>query len=360
MSALAAGSPSPSKRAKIWRRTLVGGGLALALTALLWTVHATQSNALVLAVGVLFAALCVYEGSRLGSYKSLRLQAPLWVAWFVGVAMAASVGERGLGTTSICVFFCGAFVSLGLAGLDHRSRGPTERCVGVLLLTCAGVLVAQAVRTALVRTEWPSFHRVIDAWQGAVFGATFVGLLALAFAANASQRLHLARVSGWMSVWLVLPFTWLHYVEADWHVAGLIALAILSKIGDTAGYYFGNAFGKHHPFQTISPGKTTEGCLASLAAGIAAGVALVHFGLLPSAPFGLLGGAAVGAVTNIAAQAGDLFESWVKRKAGVKDSGTWFGPSGGVLDLVDSFLFTIPAALLVWPMLLEVPIRAAR
>jgi phosphatidate cytidylyltransferase len=66
----------------------------------------------------------------------------------------------------------------------------------------------------------------------------------------------------------------------------------------------------------------------------------------------LWAGAAFGAVINLAAQAGDLFESWIKRRSGVKDSGTWFGPSGGVLDLVDSLLFTIPVALLTWPLLL--------
>ena len=47
----------------------------------------------------------------------------------------------------------------------------------------------------------------------------------------------------------------------------------------------------------------------------------------------------------VAAQVGDLFESWVKRGAGRKDSGGTFGPSGGFLDLLDSFFLTIPVAL---------------
>jgi phosphatidate cytidylyltransferase len=66
-----------------------------------------------------------------------------------------------------------------------------------------------------------------------------------------------------------------------------------------------------------------------------------------------MGGLAAGAAVNLAAQAGDLLESWIKRGAGVKDSGTWFGPSGGVLDLVDSLLLAVPAALLVWPIALR-------
>ena len=56
-------------------------------------------------------------------------------------------------------------------------------------------------------------------------------------------------------------------------------------------------------------------------------------------------GAVVGGLINVAAQAGDLSESWVKRKAGVKDSSTLVGPSGGVLDVIDSLLVAAPVAL---------------
>ena len=74
-------------------------------------------------------------------------------------------------------------------------------------------------------------------------------------------------------------------------------------------------------------------------------------GWLPDFPFGWKGGLAAGLAINLAAQAGDLYESGVKRRAGVKDSGRLFGPSGGVLDVVDSLLFTVPAALVTWPLL---------
>jgi len=64
-------------------------------------------------------------------------------------------------------------------------------------------------------------------------------------------------------------------------------------------------------------------------------------------------GAVAGALVNLAAQAGDLLESVLKRRSAVKDSGTWFGPSGGVLDVVDSLLTTLPVALILWPVLLN-------
>ena len=132
---------------------------------------------------------------------------------------------------------------------------------------------------------------------------------------------------------------------------GLVALLLLSKIGDTAGYFVGNAIGKSHPFPILSPGKTTAGCVASLVAGMLAGAACVATELLPPGSLGIWGGVLAGAAINVAAQAGDLLESLVKRKTGVKDSGTWFGPSGGLLDLVDSLLLTVPAASVVFPLL---------
>jgi phosphatidate cytidylyltransferase len=125
---------------------------------------------------------------------------------------------------------------------------------------------------------------------------------------------------------------------------------VLSKAGDIFGYYGGSAFGRTHPFPRISPGKTTEGCAASLAGAMLTGALLAAAGALPAAGFGkLLGGVAAGAAINVAAQLGDLLESYVKRRAGVKDAGDWFGPAGGVLDLVDSLLLSVPAALFAWP-----------
>ena len=76
---------------------------------------------------------------------------------------------------------------------------------------------------------------------------------------------------------------------------------------------------------------------------------------LPPARLGNLTGLLAGASLNVAAQAGDLLKSLVKRRAGVKDSGRVFGPAGGVLDMVDSLLLTVPCALATWPLLFEHP-----
>jgi phosphatidate cytidylyltransferase len=155
-----------------------------------------------------------------------------------------------------------------------------------------------------------------------------------------------------LAAWLIPPLPALWGVWSEWGTAGLVSLLWLSKVGDSAGYYVGGAIGRTHPFPRISPGKTTAGCVASLVAATALGGALHAAGVLPQGHLGLWGGLLCGASLNVAAQAGDLLESWVKRRAGVKDSSGIFGPSGGLLDQLDSVLVSIPVALATWPYLL--------
>lgn len=109
--------------------------------------------------------------------------------------------------------------------------------------------------------------------------------------------------------------------------------------GDIAAYYVGSAFGERRLAPAVSPKKSVEGALASIAA--AAGVALL-FGLLLPVPHGPWASVALGVGLNVAAQLGDLAESLLKRCAGVKDSGTLFPGHGGVLDRLDGFLFALP------------------
>ena len=148
-----------------------------------------------------------------------------------------------------------------------------------------------------------------------------------------------------------LPLFFLVPLRSHGGALALAAIVVLAKLGDVAGYYVGNAFGKRHPFQNLSPGKTVEGCLGSLVAGTIAGAVFSKLGWLLEPRFGLFSGLLLGALVNLSAQAGDLLESSLKRRAGVKDSGVTFGPSGGMLDLVDSFLLAAPLAATIGPYL---------
>ncbi len=113
----------------------------------------------------------------------------------------------------------------------------------------------------------------------------------------------------------------------------------LSWVGDTAAYYVGRRWGRHKLAPRISPSKSWEGVIASLAPSVLLGAwYLVRF--VPSV--GLLEAVALAALVNVAGQVGDLAESAIKRGAGVKDSGTLLPGHGGWLDRLDSTLFSLP------------------
>jgi len=111
--------------------------------------------------------------------------------------------------------------------------------------------------------------------------------------------------------------------------------------GDTSALYVGSFFGRHKLSPAVSPGKTVEGSLGGLAASLIFG-ALAKLLFLPGLtwPQTLLYSLLIGA----AGQAGDLFESMLKRASKVKDSGTLLPGHGGILDRIDALLFAAPVA----------------
>ena len=113
---------------------------------------------------------------------------------------------------------------------------------------------------------------------------------------------------------------------------------------DTAAYFTGRAIGRHKLAPTISPSKTWEGFLGGYIGGFAAVFAL-------DAAFDVEAGTSaillIAATLPIAAVGGDLFESWLKRRAGVKDASDLIPGHGGLLDRLDSLLWTFPLVLCV-------------
>jgi phosphatidate cytidylyltransferase len=105
---------------------------------------------------------------------------------------------------------------------------------------------------------------------------------------------------------------------------------------DIGSYVIGRRLGRH-PLSPISPGKTVEGAMGGVACSCAVGAL---GGELLGWPWGWLIGAGLGAVVALFAMVGDLTESMMKRDAGVKDSGDVIPGHGGVLDRIDSYLFT--------------------
>lgn len=114
-------------------------------------------------------------------------------------------------------------------------------------------------------------------------------------------------------------------------------LVFILKMGDAAAYFIGKRFGTHKYIVHISPNKSVEGALAGFVMTVV--TSLLSKIYLPLVPLGHLFG--LGVLLGILGQLGDLAESLLKRDAGVKDSGNIPG-LGGVLDVMDSLLLTIP------------------
>jgi phosphatidate cytidylyltransferase len=150
----------------------------------------------------------------------------------------------------------------------------------------------------------------------------------------------------------------------EWEEVLVVFVLFSVWAGDIAAYYVGRSIGKHKLAPVVSPNKSWEGAIASIVASVATAILVLHFRFEISEAFksyrvqsggswtfyhpirhSLLGHAIfLGILTNVAAQFGDLFESALKRGAGVKDSGTLLPGHGGILDRIDALLFAIPVA----------------
>ena len=131
------------------------------------------------------------------------------------------------------------------------------------------------------------------------------------------------------------------------HVESVLYVVLVAKGGDIGAYLVGVAIGRHKLIPHISPGKTIEGAVGSVLVSAALAVLLRGWLLEPYVPIGLTGAALAGIMLNVTAQVGDLVESLLKRRCGVKNSSDLLPAHGGVLDLVDSLLFAFPAWLLI-------------
>jgi phosphatidate cytidylyltransferase len=201
-----------------------------------------------------------------------------------------------------------------------------------------------------------------------VFGLTFASAITpFVFLTIAMRRVQLsaaypaAAASAFAVLYVALPMAML--VQLRQQFAGafwLLYLLLVVWAGDIFAYFVGRWLGRHLMAPRISPKKTWEGAMASLAASLLVGsllfshalqisTFLLRVGLIERRD-GLFGLEKpelwpiilLTVAVNIAAQLGDLVESLIKRGAGVKDSGTILPGHGGMLDRIDALLFAAP------------------
>ena len=258
--------------------------------------------------------------------------------WFVAVPLAAFAGwathelyrfarERDVRPIE-WIGISGASALVLLAGWRPDFAGFAPYALGIV------TAVALVAALEAMRTRGPEGTPLASA-SITLFGTIYAGL-SLAFA---PMLLSLPSTRGWSA-------------GADDQLSGLLIVAlplVATWVGDASAYFAGSAWGRDRAklAPRISPNKSWVGFWADLAGGAVAALLwyVVAGPRLPGLEFvGFPLMALVGAVLGFAAVIGDLLESLLKREAGVKDSGTFFPGHGGVLDRIDSLIFTIPSA----------------
>jgi phosphatidate cytidylyltransferase len=141
------------------------------------------------------------------------------------------------------------------------------------------------------------------------------------------------------ALYLGLPVGAMLAIRETWGPDALFLLMLTVFSSDTAQYYTGRAFGRRPLAPVISPKKTVEGAVGGFVCG---GIVLAVVGAwwLPAVPLFLR--IVLGITVVALGIAGDLFESMLKRSAGVKDSSALIPGHGGVLDRIDALLFAAP------------------
>jgi phosphatidate cytidylyltransferase len=239
---------------------------------------------------------------------------------------------------------------------------------GLFFLPRTGVALLMALIVAIGGFEWARLCG-LGVMESRIYAAAIViGLLALV----SVEVWRPAFVAG-SAFWILAVPAWLWFGLGARQRSGLIPLGFLvlvppalamvalepldallalavAWIADTAAYFAGRRWGRRKLAPSISPGKTWEGAAGGLigAAAYAMILSILFAGMQGTRMAAFLGAAALLVAVSIV---GDLFESAVKRQAGVKDSGSILPGHGGMLDRIDSATAVLPVAALLVPWL---------
>ncbi len=237
------------------------------------------------------------------------------------------------------VFFAVAEALLLLAFIEYAHLC---RAVGLPLPAIASgaatLLASVGITSTLWINEIASERAIL---LDAMLMSTFVVLASLSLLSWRGDRDALGRAAAsvFPLLYLGLPIGALIAIRDMRGPRALFLLMLTVMVSDTAQYYSGRAFGRRPLAPTISPKKTVEGAVGGFVFGTLL-LAVVGQWWLPTIPVAIR--AVLGAVVVALGIAGDLFESMLKRSAGVKDSSSLIPGHGGILDRIDALLFAAP------------------
>ena len=244
---------------------------------------------------------CVYSGGWV--FTALVAVASVLALWEYYRIVFAGGGHSAADPVLLCGYLCAAAL-IGLGAGYRPSLIPLIVALNFILIAVHSVLRYSEDQAVVLR--------VARQLQGIVYVPLLLGLLVLLR----------KRPDGmiWVFVLLAIVFA-----------------------GDTAAYYVGSYLGRRKLAPAVSPGKTVEGALGGLGANLATGI-IAKIWFLPAGDWLL---SCIGFVLfGAAGQAGDLFESELKRISKIKDSSTILPGHGGILDRIDALLFAAPVAYL--------------
>lgn len=264
-------------------------------------------------------------------WTELRLRIQTW--WFI---VAGAVGVQQLGTTAVLVALAGiSFVALK----EYLSAAPTRRADHQVLFWAYAAIPVQFYWVAI---HWygmfvlfiPVYLFLWLALRTVLTGETrnfiyAVGMLHWGLMTTVFMLSHLAYL-------LVLPADNPAYAYSG--ASLLLFVALVTESNDVCQYIWGKLFGKHKVVPKVSPKKTWEGLIGGVLSTTLI-VWLLGPLLTPLAGWQLY---ALGPLLSLAGFAGDIVLSAVKRDLGIKDYGTALPGHGGVLDRMDSLVFTAP------------------
>jgi phosphatidate cytidylyltransferase len=235
------------------------------------------------------------------------------------------------------VFFC---VGIGLTVWASHELVELARAGGLNIPRFLSVMAAVMTFSMASVTGAPGWALIV---------ALLAAFLAVAFVTLGSWRGGpdaLATVSASLlpSIYIALPIAALVAIRVHGGPQSLFLLMLTVIVSDSAQYYTGRAFGRRLLAPAISPKKTVEGATGGFVFG-ALTLAVAGHWWLPQVPVGAR--TALGLAVVAMGIAGDLFESMLKRSAGVKDSSSLIPGHGGILDRIDALLFAAPVYYIV-------------
>jgi phosphatidate cytidylyltransferase len=244
------------------------------------------------------------------------------------VAGALMFGSTALVAVLFGMFLCGAAIEWArLLGWTGSMRAVFVAAIAVSAAAASSLPLNAPAGMLLLRLGlvW---------WMFALFSV----IVAQRGRGSLPNSAPMLAIAGWLTlVPAYQALVWLH----EFACAAPLGLLMLVWVADSSAYFAGRRWGKRKLASRVSPGKTWAGVAAAVALAPLAGAGLV---LLPGFHGRAHAGAfaALGLVTVCASIVGDLFESLMKRRAGMKDSGQLLPGHGGILDRIDSLLAAAP------------------